>query len=126
MKPILIVNGAKDARLRLIEILSQAGYETVDADTGQRALEIAPNLQPALVFMTIVMPDSNGLETALRLRNLSGFEAVPIILLGCLPPLGIHDEPLASLVNGYLPLDASADELLSCVAVQMQKNVRET
>jgi CheY-like chemotaxis protein len=125
MGPVLIVNGARDARLRLIEILSHAGYETVDSDTGQRALEIAPNLQPALVFMTIVMPESNGLETAARLRNLSGLEAVPIILLGYMPPIAIHDEPLASLVNGYLPLDVSADELLSCVAAQVHKAVTE-
>ncbi len=120
MKPILIV-GPKESRLRFTDILSRAGYSTIESDTSDRAYQIARSVQPGLVLLSIVMPDSNGLETAARLRRLPEFEAVGIILLGCVPPLGIYDEPLALLVNGYLNLDASASELLACVNMQMQK-----
>ena len=122
MRPILIVDGSKDSRLRLIKILSEAGYEPVESETEASALEIAHRVRPALIFIAIVIPNSNGLRVAARLRALVGFEAVPIILLGCLPPLGLADEPLASLVNGYLSLGSSPDEVLACVNTQLQKD----
>jgi CheY-like chemotaxis protein len=66
--------------------------------------------------MSIVMPDGNGLEVAARLRrSTNGEPLAPIILLGSVPPIGINEEPLASLVSGYLPVGVSPDDLLVAV-----------
>jgi hypothetical protein len=42
-------------------------------------------------------------------------ELPPIILLGSITPIGIDEEPLASLVNGYLDIQVSSDDLLATV-----------
>ena len=119
MKPVLMVVGAREWRHRFADILSQAGYEVVEADSGERALELTPSVLPDVVLIPIVMPQLNGLETAARLRALLGSRPLSVILLGWLPPLGINEEPLASLVDGYLNLDAQPNELLACVSTQV-------
>lgn len=115
MKPILIVISAADVRSRFSDILSQAGYHVVAAESGESAIELAASVRPALVLMAIVMSQLDGLQTAFRLRTLLGPRSVPIVLLGTVTPIGIDEQPLASLVSGYLNLDVSSDELLACV-----------
>jgi len=116
MKSILIVISAPDVRDRFSDVLSQAGYHVATAESGESAIELARSFQPDLVLMAIVMPKLDGLQTASRLRALLGLTSVRIIMLGTVAPIGIDDEPLASLVDGYLSLDASPDEALACVA----------
>jgi CheY-like chemotaxis protein len=116
MKLILIVISASDSRDRFSDILSQAGYQVVAAESGERALELATSVHPDLVLMAIVMPKLDGLQTASRLRALLGSKSGPIVLLGTVPPIAIDEQPLASLVDDYLNLDVGSDELLACVA----------
>jgi CheY-like chemotaxis protein len=116
MKSILIVINAPDVRGRFSDILSKAGYHVITAESAESAIEIAAAVQLDLVLMAIVMPKLDGLQTASRLRALSSSTCGPIVLLGTVPPIGIDEKPLASLVDDYLNLDVGADELLACVA----------
>lgn len=116
MKSILIVISGSELRHRFSDILSQAGYHVITAESGEGALELATSIRPDLVLMAIVMPKLDGLQTASRLRALVGAKSGPIVLLGTVPPLGIDQEPLASLVDDYLNLEIGSDELLACVA----------
>jgi len=124
MRTILVVAGAPESRERLVDILAQARYEVVGADSCESALNLAPSVLPDLILMAIVMPGLNGLEAAALLRRQPESRSVPIILLGSMPPLGINDEPLASLVNGYLNFDVSQEELLEFVSKQFAVNGR--
>ena len=114
MPPILVVAPA-ESRRRLVKILHEAGYAVSEADSGESALEAARSVSPELILMAIVMGDSNGLEVAASLRQNLNSEAPPIILLGAITPIGLDEEPLTSLVNGYLDIDVSSDDLLAAV-----------
>jgi CheY-like chemotaxis protein len=115
MRPILVV-GDDQVRRRFAAILLRKGYEVVEAESGEIAIDLAPSLLPEVVLMAIVLPRLNGLETAARLRTISTLQALSIILLGSVVPIGLDDEPLASLIDGYLSIDASPDELLACLS----------
>jgi CheY-like chemotaxis protein len=115
MRPILVVGG-HEMRQRFAHVLSRAGYDVVEADSGEAAIDLVPSLLPEVVLIAIVLPQLNGLETAARLRNLLKLQPAYIFLLGAIPPIGLDDEPLASLINGYLSIDADPDELLECVS----------
>jgi CheY-like chemotaxis protein len=115
-KMTILVVGGDHVRRRFAGILLGRGYEVVEAESGETAIDLALSLLPEVVLMSIVLPQLNGLETAARLRTLSKSPGVSIILLGCVAPIGLGDEPLASLIDGYLSIDASSDELLACVA----------
>src|SRR4051812_1784003 len=116
MKSILIAISAPDARRRFSDILSNAGYHVLAAESGESAIELAATVPLDLALISIVMPQLDGLQTAARIRALPDSRSSPVILLGTVPPLGINEEPLASLVDDYLSLNASSDELLTCVA----------
>ena len=111
----ILVIAPTETRRRLVNILRQAGYAVAEADSAQSALKTARSLSPELILMAIVMPDSNGLEVAANLRQHLNFELPPILLLGTITPIGIDEEPLASLVSGYLDIDVSSDDLLAAV-----------
>jgi CheY-like chemotaxis protein len=114
MSRILVV-APTESRTRLVNILREAGYAVAEADSGESALNTARSVSPELILMAIVMPDINGLEVAARLRQHLNSELPPIILLGSITPIGLDEEPLASLVNGYLDIDASSEDLLATV-----------
>jgi len=124
MRTILVVAGAAESRERLVDILVQANYEVIGADSFESAMNLAPSVSPDLILMAIVMPGLNGLEAAALLRKRPESRSVPIVLLGSMPPMGINDEPLASLINGYLNFDVSRDELLEFVSKQFAVNDR--
>lgn len=65
--------------------LAAEGHEVICADSGQEAYELTLSEKPALVFLDVMMPASNGYETCRRLRQDPEVPAVlPIILLTAL------------------------------------------
>ena len=123
MSRILVV-APTEPRRRFVDILRNAGYVVTEADGGESAIKIACSVLPRLILMAIVMDEGNGLEIAAKLRRMPDFSSVPIILLGSVTPIGMNDEPLISLVNGYLDIDVSAKELLLTVENQLSPNKR--
>lgn len=124
MSNILVVAPTRSRR-RIITILRQAGYLVAEADSGQNALLKARAGSLELILMSIVMPDLNGLEVAARLRRHLKKRLPPIILLGYITPVGIDEEPLSSLVDGYMDLNVSSVDLLATVRSHVALNNRQ-
>jgi len=120
--PSILVAAPTESRRRLVDILVRAGYTVAEADSGDSALKTMGALSPDLILMAIVMPDTNGLELAAKLRRNPNSESSPIILLGSIIPLGINDEPLASLISGYLDMNVPSGDLLTMVQSKLRKN----
>jgi CheY-like chemotaxis protein len=121
MSSILVV-AASESRCRLVDILFRAGYSVSEADSGESVLKTVGAISPDLILMAIVMPDTNGLETAAKLRQNLNSDCPPIVLLGSIIPVGINDEPLVSLISGYLDMNVSSRELLMTVRSQLATN----
>ena len=69
MTRILVVEDDEQVRTMLCMTLRQAGYETIEADSGRTARE-AQSRQPAdLVVTDIIMPEEDGLETIMYFRK---------------------------------------------------------
>ncbi|HRP05204.1 MAG TPA: response regulator, partial [Opitutaceae bacterium] len=78
---ILIV---EDDRLNvriLSGILRDEGYELTDVDSGERALEVYPQVQPDLILMDVMMKGINGFETCRKLKELYGENAASVIFI---------------------------------------------
>src|SRR5690625_7990476 len=62
-KTVLVCDDAIFMRAMIGDILREAGYEVVgEAETGVEAVELYRELQPDLVTMDIVMPDTDGID----------------------------------------------------------------
>ena len=78
MDTILICDDESDIRRILNIYLSGEGYRILEAEDGQRALELMERESVQLVLMDIMMPVMDGVEATRRLRETS---SVPVILL---------------------------------------------
>jgi two-component system KDP operon response regulator KdpE len=87
--------------LRLVEqILTQKGYEVLQASNGQEGLRLLFAHKPDLVLLDVVMPRMDGWQTCTRIRDISD---IPIIML-----TGKHNTE-DDIVRG---LDYGADDYL--------------
>jgi len=78
---IMVVDDDFSARLQLRFTLENAGYEVVEAASGEEALSLFVQQPPALLFLDIIMPDIDGFETCRRLRQTVGGEHTPIVMV---------------------------------------------
>jgi PAS domain S-box-containing protein len=66
---VLVVDDNRDGADALVELLELWGYEAHAVYDGARALEAARRLRPAVVFLDIGMPGTDGYQVARQLRG---------------------------------------------------------
>jgi chemotaxis family two-component system response regulator PixG len=65
----------------LEQLLSSAGYRFVGIDDPLRAFGVLLALKPDLIFLDLMMPNTNGYEICDRLRKINIFRHTPIVIL---------------------------------------------
>jgi two-component system, chemotaxis family, response regulator PixG len=65
----------------LEKIVTEAGHQFVSEMDGLRAIAMLLSRKPNLIFLDLVMPNTNGYEICSQLRKLSYFRNTPIIIL---------------------------------------------
>jgi signal transduction histidine kinase len=111
----LIVDDDVDARELLRIYLSDAGYDTVEASDGERAVELARSAAPDLVVMDAMLPRDNGFEAARRIKQQRSGEFLPIIMA-----TSLRDQSSSKLL-GYR---VGADDFLSHPVDRIELGVR--
>jgi CheY-like chemotaxis protein len=75
---VLVVDDDADARLLLHTFLSLLGFQVQTAQNGREAVASAEQFLPDIVFLDVWMPEMDGIETCLRLRQGPCPHPVPI------------------------------------------------
>lgn len=86
-------------------------YEVLLANSGQEALEIARTEIPDLVLLDLMMPEMDGIEVCVRLRQSRSTYLIPVIMLTA---SALHDHRLEALrtgVDDYLSKPFDPEEL---------------
>nr|WP_232298790.1 response regulator [Granulicella tundricola] len=85
-----------DAHIRAIvgEHLSQQGYSVLEADCGEKAIELAAANDVSAILLDLNMPGMSGWETLQRLKHSPATANVPVVILSVLSsgssPAGGH------------------------------------
>ncbi len=79
--PILLVDDRPENLMSLEELLSDQGYETVKATSGNDALRLCLRHDFALVLLDVQMPEIDGFETAELMRLNPKTRHIPIIFV---------------------------------------------
>ena len=66
---VLVVDDEKVIADTLAIILNKAGYNASAAYTGNQAVDLARSERPDLVITDVIMPDMNGIEAAIHIRE---------------------------------------------------------
>ncbi|MEO0926931.1 MAG: response regulator [Cyanobacteria bacterium J06643_13] len=106
-------------------IISDAGYNFISEMDGLRAIAVLLSRKPDLIFLDLVMPNTNGYEICSQLRKLSYFKQTPIVILTGND--GIVDRVRAKMVGStdFLGKPAQPEQVLDTIAkyiVSKKKN----
>lgn len=113
--PVLVVDddGAFSEFVRLV--LEGAGYETVEAATGEDALRIAQARSPLVVLLDIVLPRLNGYEVCHGIRKMLGDTTAIVFVSGArTDPVDVASGLLVG-ADDYMVKPVDPDELVARV-----------
>ena len=89
---ILIVDDSKAARKILGRLLGDNGFYVVEAEDGERGLEILETTAISLIITDMNMPVKNGQQMLEEIRNDNAYVALPILILSANAP-GTEEGP---------------------------------
>ncbi len=81
MPKVLVVDDDLAGLLMASEALSAAGFEVIEAEDGQEAIEQFDAHAPDIVVMDVVMPRMNGFDSCAVIREREGGGHVPILMI---------------------------------------------
>ena len=106
-------------------VITEAGYHFVCEMDGLRAIAVLLSCKPDLIFLDLVMPNTNGYEICSQLRKLSYFKNTPIVILTGND--GIIDRVRAKIVGStdFIGKPAKPEQILRTIdkhVIQKQKD----
>jgi two-component system, cell cycle response regulator DivK len=113
MAKILIVEDNTNNMYLISYILKKKGYQIIEADTGEKGVELAIKEKPDLILMDIQLPGIDGLETTKRIRASATNGKVPIIALTSYAMTGDREKALEAGCTGYIEKPINPDTILS-------------
>jgi CheY-like chemotaxis protein len=77
-----------DAGIRTVvgENLRQHGYNILEAENGEHAIELAVKNKVEAILLDLYMPGLNGWQTLQRLKNSPATAGIPVVILSVLSP----------------------------------------
>jgi two-component system, chemotaxis family, chemotaxis protein CheY len=115
-KTILIVDDVAVMRLRLRPQLEEAGYRVLEAEDGEKALEVIQN-EPLIdmVITDVSMPVMDGLELIRKLRLELNHLHLPIIVCTARGEISVVRKAKLLGVQGFLVKPISKPTLLGAI-----------
>ncbi len=81
---ILIVDDEPGFRRIYIDVLENEGYHVLEADDGEKAMNIARTEKPALILLDIVLHKFSVFEVLKQIRADEGLKHMPVIIFSVL------------------------------------------
>jgi CheY-like chemotaxis protein len=104
---ILVIDDNAEARELLKDILTDRGYQILEAADGEQALDVMTKSQVHMAIVDLDMPKMNGIEFSKRAK--AARPDLPIIMVTAYSQFYVPADILASGIDAFLqkPLDLS-------------------
>src|SRR5438445_1974765 len=97
------------------DVLQASGYETLEAETGEEAVELASEHTPDLVLMDVQLPGIDGVEALRRLRDDERTAALRVVALTAQAMTGDRERFLEAGFDGYISKPVNVVEFIATV-----------
>lgn len=111
----LVVDDVADVTEMLSVLLTHAGYEVRTASSAAAALSSAKQNQFDVIISDIGMPQMNGYELARAVREIPGYELVPMVALTGYSKFDDRQRSLDAGFNAHLTKPIEPRELLDLI-----------
>src|ERR1041384_6808641 len=121
MKKILVIDDEEWLREMMLLALRQRGFEVLEAENGEKGIEVARKEIPDLILCDVNMDKVDGYLTLSSLRSEPVTAAIPFILMtGLADNAGMrHGMELGA--DDYLPKPFSIEALYAAVEARLKK-----
>jgi two-component system, sensor histidine kinase and response regulator len=127
MKKILVIDDEEWLREMMLLALRQRGFEVIEAENGERGIDVARKELPDLILCDVNMDKVDGYLTLSSLRSEPATASIPFILMtGLADQAGMrHGMELGA--DDYLPKPFTIEALYAAVDARLKKakTVRE-
>ena len=120
MTTILIVDDMPTNRTLLRRMMTKAGYEVLEASSGQEAIENFNNTAPDMILMDINMPGLDGYETTQRIKTASGDSYTPVIFVTALSAENALKQAVESGGDDFISKPVNIDVLQSKINAHLR------
>lgn len=112
-KRILVIEDHEDNRRILRDLLTNAGYDIIEAVTGEEGVSSAETHLPDLIIMDIQLPGVDGYEATRRIKANPALRHTPIIAVTSYALSGDDAKALEAGCDAYMAKPYSPRELLA-------------
>ncbi len=112
-KRVLVIEDQEDNRRILRDLLTSAGYEMIEAVTGEEGVTLAEMQHPDLILMDIQLPGLDGYEATRRIKANPALQAIPIIAVTSYALSGDDAKAFAAGCDAYVTKPFSPRQLLA-------------
>jgi two-component system cell cycle response regulator DivK len=113
MKRILVVEDQEDNRQILRDLLTNAGFDMIEAENGEEAIASAQASRPDLILMDIQLPILDGYEATRRIKADPDLKSIPIIAVTSYALSGDEDKARRTGCDDYVAKPFSPRQLLA-------------
>jgi two-component system cell cycle response regulator DivK len=110
---ILVVEDQEDNRRILRDLLTSAGYESIEVDAGEAAPSLAQTQHPDLILMDIQLPGIDGYEATRRIKAIPALRRIPVIAVTSYALSGDDIKASEAGCDGYVTKPFSPRALLA-------------
>lgn len=108
---ILVVED-NELNLKLVrDVLTYAGYDVVEARTGEQGVALAIESLPDLVLMDLQLPGIDGAEALRQIRSSPSTQTVPVVAVTAYAMREDRERAMSCGFDGYVEKPISAREL---------------
>ncbi len=111
-KRILVVEDQEDNRTIVRDLLSSAGYEVIEATTGDEGVASAQAQLPDLILMDMQLPGIDGYEATRQIKADPDLENIPIIAVTSYALSGDDAKAIEAGCDAYFAKPYSPRKLL--------------
>ncbi len=115
-KTILVVEDNVQAAQLLCIYLTEAGYNTVVATDGEKAVNMAREIKPFAITLDIMLPEKYGWQVMQELKNFKDTRDIPVIIISI-----VDDQSFGFSMGavGYLVKPIGKDQL-TCILNRLE------
>jgi two-component system cell cycle response regulator DivK len=111
-KLILVVEDQEDNRRILRDLLTNKGFEVIEAVNGAEGVKLAESHRPDLILMDIQLPGIDGYETTRQIKSNPALQKIPIIVVTSYALSGDDKKAFEAGCDAYVAKPYSPRKLL--------------